>query len=93
MNIGVTSRDLAIAFPPSGSSLLPNKLSVVSVVFTCIWVQGNRMKSWPLWRRAITAKSTNHYHYLQAFSDRFAAFRTKLIISQVEVDQVCVRLP
>jgi hypothetical protein len=30
--------------------------------------------------REITAKATNHYHYLQAFGDRFAAFRTKLIV-------------
>jgi hypothetical protein len=41
----------------------------------------------------VTAKATTHYHYLQGFGDRFAAFRTNLIKSQVEGDQGCVHLP
>jgi len=54
MNIGLTSRDLAIAFPPSEPNVLLNKLSVVSVVFTCVGVQENTNEKLAVIEREMT---------------------------------------
>ena len=101
MNIGLTSRAFPRALPASASSLLSLRSSSVMLVFTCAQkcMHNNDvillavMERERERERAITTKATNHYHYLQGFGDHFAGFRTKLIPSQVEGDQGCVRLP
>ena len=78
MNIGLTSSDLAIAFPPSVLSHLT--LSVASVVFTCVGVQGNTNE-----KLAVMERVDNEYWtYLQSLPQSFASLCVEAVVTQIQ---------